>query len=147
MTTSGTDTLTVEEARRLVAPLYDGLNRPAEKDTHALLAQAAADDYRSYFTNETWVGREELADIMTSMGATIPNLSWSIEDIFVHGDRIVVRGRTQGTPVATFNGVEPTGKSFDSMAIDIFTVRDGKLANCYHIENWAAAVQQLQGES
>lgn len=92
------------------------------------------------------MGREQLADIMTSMGATIPNLSWSIEDIFVHGDRIVVRGRTQGTPVATFNGVEPTGKNFDSMAIDIFTVWHGKLAYCYHIENWAAAVQQLQAE-
>jgi len=28
------------------------------------------------------------------------------------------------------------------MAIDIFTVKDGKLASAYHIENWMAALQQ-----
>src|SRR5205085_10516574 len=33
--------LTVEEARRIVAPLYDALNRPADKDVAALLAAAA----------------------------------------------------------------------------------------------------------
>lgn len=145
MDTAKQETLTAEEARRVVAPLYEALNRPAEKDPRALLAEAAAEDYRSYFTNDSWVGREELAGIMASMGAVIPDLSWDIEDLFVHGDRIVVRGRAQGTPVEPFNGVAPTGKSFDTMAIDIFTVRDGKLANCYHIENWAAAVEQLKG--
>jgi hypothetical protein len=29
------------------------------------------------------------------------------------------------------------------MAIDLFTVRDGKLAKAYHIENWMTAIQQL----
>jgi hypothetical protein len=38
-----------------------------------------------------------------------------------------------------------TGKSFDTMAIDIFTVRNGKLATAYHVENWAGALQQIAG--
>jgi hypothetical protein len=29
------------------------------------------------------------------------------------------------------------------MAIDIFTVRNGKLANAYHVENWVGALQQI----
>ena len=46
--------LTVEEARRIVAPLYDALNEPGEKDVAALLAKATNPDYRSYSTNEDW---------------------------------------------------------------------------------------------
>jgi hypothetical protein len=30
------------------------------------------------------------------------------------------------------------------MAINLFTVRDGKLAKAYHIENWMTALEQLQ---
>ena len=44
--------LTVEAARRIVAPLYDALNQPAKKDVAALLAEAANPDYRSFHTNE-----------------------------------------------------------------------------------------------
>jgi hypothetical protein len=29
------------------------------------------------------------------------------------------------------------------MAIDLFTVEEGKLASAYHIENWMAALQQI----
>ncbi len=42
--------LTVEEARRIVAPLYDALNEPGKKDVAALLATATNPDYRSYST-------------------------------------------------------------------------------------------------
>ncbi len=44
--------LTVEEARKIVAPLYDALNQPGKKDVAALLAKATHPDYRSYSTNE-----------------------------------------------------------------------------------------------
>lgn len=136
--------MTVEQARQLVAPLYDALTRPAEKDGRALLAQICAPDYQSWFTNEIWFSQQQLADHIKKMGATIPDLHWGVEEIFVHGDRIIVRGKATGTPVAPLYGVEPTGKSFSTMAIDIFTVRDGKLASCHHVENWTAAMQQIQ---
>src|SRR5437773_6073076 len=40
--------LTVEQARTIVAPLYDALNEPAKKDVAALLAKSTHPDYRSY---------------------------------------------------------------------------------------------------
>jgi hypothetical protein len=30
------------------------------------------------------------------------------------------------------------------MAVDVFTVRGDKLAQCYHVENWVGALQQMQ---
>ena len=49
-----------------------------------------------------------------------------------------------GTPTGEFWGAAPTGKGFKTMAIDLFTVRDGKLASAYHIENWMAALEQMR---
>jgi predicted SnoaL-like aldol condensation-catalyzing enzyme len=135
--------LTIERARMIVAPFYDALNEPAKKDVNALLAKSAHPDYRSYHTNEEWLGREQLAGIFTNMGVIIPDLRWEIKDIQVIGDQIVVRGKATGTPKAEFWGAKPTGKSFDTMALDIFTVENGKLASCYHVENWMTALQQM----
>ena len=135
--------LTVEQARVIVAPLYDALNEPATKDVHALLAQAANPDYKSFHTNDEWLSREQLAEVFKTMGETVPDLRWTIEDIQTCGEQIVVRGRATGTPAREFWGTKPTGKSFKTMAIDIFTVKDGKLATAYHVENWMTALQQI----
>jgi predicted SnoaL-like aldol condensation-catalyzing enzyme len=135
--------LTVEDARRIVAPLYDALNQPGTKDVPALLARAAHPDYRSYSTNDSWLTRDQLADIFKGLGSIVPDLSWTIVDIRTIGDQVVVRGEAAGTPVLDFWGARPTGRSFRTMAIDVFTVRDGKLASAYHVENWMTALQQI----
>jgi predicted SnoaL-like aldol condensation-catalyzing enzyme len=136
--------LTVERAKKIVAPLYEALNQPQKKDVRALLAQACHDDYKSYSTDVEWVNRDQLADIFKQIGAAIPDLSWSIKDIFTYGDRVVVRGEATGTPAAEFFGTKPTGRSFKTMAVDVFTVRGDRLALAYHVENWAGALQQIQ---
>jgi predicted SnoaL-like aldol condensation-catalyzing enzyme/predicted ester cyclase len=135
--------LTVEKARSIVAPLYDALNEPSKKDVAALLAKAANPDYRSYSTNEEWLTRDQLAEIFEMMGSAIPDLRWTIEDIQTFGDQIVVRGKATGTPTREFFGAKPTGKSFNTMALDWFTVKNGKLASAYHVENWVGALQQI----
>ena len=135
--------LTITEAREIVWPLYDALNQPGKKDVAALLAEAAHPDYRSYHTNEDFLTRDQLAGIFKDMGVTIPDLRWEIKDIQTIGDQVIVRGEATGTPTGEFWGAKPTGKSFKTMALDIFTVKNGKLASCYHVENWMTALQQL----
>ena len=136
--------LTVEAAKRIVGPLYDALNQPQRKDVGALLAQACHPDYKSYSTNEEWLTRDQLAGVFKQLGASIPDLSWSIKDIWTSGDRIVVRGEATGTPVGEVFGARPTGRSFKTMSLDVFTVRGEKLASAYHVENWVGAMQQLR---
>jgi predicted ester cyclase len=136
--------LTVEEARAITAPLYEALNQPGKKDVAALLAQAALPDYRSFHTNGEYLTRDQLTDVFKGMGASIPDLRWTIQDIQVFRDQIIVRGEATGTPTGEFWGAQPTGKSFKTMAIDVFTVRNGKLASAYHVENWMTALQQLK---
>jgi predicted ester cyclase len=135
--------LTPEQARAIVAPLYDALNEPLKKDVTGLLARAANSDYRSCSTNQDCLGRDKLADQFRFFGAIIPDLHWAVKDVWRSGDQIVVRGEATGTPVAPLFGTKPTGKSFRTISIDMFTVRNGKLATAYHVENWAAAMQQI----
>jgi predicted ester cyclase len=136
--------LTVEQARAIVAPLYEALNEPTKKDVSALLANAANPDYRSCSTNSDCLSRDQLAEVFTALGKTIPDLHWTIKDIWTSGNRIVVRGEASGTPTEDLYGVKPTGKSFRTISIDMFTVRDGKLATAYHVENWMAATDQIK---
>ena len=136
--------LTVEQARAIVAPLYEALNEPTEKDVPALLANATNPDYRSCSTNSDCLSRDQLAGIFTALGKIIPDLNWTIKDIWTSGDRIVVRGEATGTPTGELFGVKPTGKSFKTISIDMFTVRDGRLATAYHVENWLAAMEQIK---
>jgi len=136
--------LTVEQARAIVAPLYEALNEPTKKDVPALLANATNPDYQSCSTNSDCLSRDQLAGVFTALGKIIPDLHWTIKDIWTSGNRIVVRGEATGTPTGELYGVEPTGKSFKTISIDMFTVKDGKLATAYHVENWMAATEQIK---
>ena len=48
-----------------------------------------------------------------------------------------------------FPGIDPEnikGKSFNTMAIDVHEVEDGKIKKTWHIEDWQTAVEQLLGK-
>ena len=77
------------------------------------------------------------------IGSAVPDLRWTIEDIQTFGDQIVVRGEASGKPTGELFGAKPTGKSFKTMALDLFTVKNGKLASAYHVENWMTALEQI----
>lgn len=138
--------LTEAQARAIVAPLYEALNEPMKKDVPALLAQATNPDYRSCSTETDCIDRDALAAVFKSFGKTVPNLHWKIKHVWVAGDRIVVLGEATGTPTETFFGVAPTGRSFTTISLDSFLVKNGKLSQAYHVENWVGAISQVKGE-
>jgi predicted ester cyclase len=144
--TAGPQPLTKEQARAIVAPLYEALNEPARKDVKALLAEATNPDYRSCSTLTDCLNRDALTEVFEMMGSIIPDLKWRIEDLWVSGDRIVVLCEASGTPTQAFWGVEPTGRSFKTISLDLFTVKNGKLSAAYHVENWVGALAQIKGE-
>ena len=135
--------LTPDQARTIVGPLYEALNEPSKKDVTSLLNEATNADYQSCSSNEECVDRSKLSGSFKYLGQVIPDLHWTIKEVITSGDRIIVRGEATGTPVLDFFGVKPTGRSFKTMSIDTFTVKNGKLSRAYHIENWTAAMKQL----
>src|SRR5580700_10399777 len=106
--TKTSDSLTIEQARVILAPFYDALNEPAKKDVKALFDQVVHPDYKSYHTNDEFLPRGQLIEIFKNMGVTIPDLKWSIRDLMIVGDKLIIRGQATGTPTGEFWGTKPT---------------------------------------
>ena len=138
--------LTLEKASAIVAPIYEALNEPAKADVKSLVKQSTSLDFMSCATEGDCIGRESAITRFKVLGRIIPDLHWAIREIQVAGDEIIVRGEATGTPVLPFLGIQPTGKSFKIMSIDIHIVKDGKVARTYHVESWTVALRQLGGK-
>ena len=134
-------------ARRIVAPFYDALNQPATKDVDTLIGKATSADWQSCGSNTVCAPRDVVINAFKRRGADVPDLRWEIVDIQVAApDTVIVRSEGSGTPVRDFLGQAPTGKSFRVMAIDVHTVRDGRMVRSYHVEDWAGAIRQLNAK-
>ncbi|MEC8699945.1 MAG: ester cyclase [Pseudomonadota bacterium] len=48
-----------------------------------------------------------------------------------------------GTPIKPIFGLEPQGRSFKIMTIDIHTVEKGRIVKSHHVEEWIEAMKQL----
>src|SRR3984893_3169860 len=141
-------TLTEAQARAVIAPWYSLFNQPVQGDMKTLQEQVLTADYEScwgYLSGECW-GRDTSIKVVGGFAKSIPDMRFEIKEVLVAGDRVIVRGEVTGTPAGDLFGVPHTGKSFRMMAIDIQTVKDGKIAKTFHMENWLSALGQLRAK-
>jgi ketosteroid isomerase-like protein len=140
--------LTEAQARDVIAPWYRLFNQPVHGDMRTLQEAILTGDYEScsgFLPGECW-GRETSITVVGGFAKSITDVKFDIKEVLVAGDRVVVRGEVTGTPAGELFGVPRTGKSFRIMAIDIQTIKDGKIARTYHLENWLSALQQLRAK-
>jgi hypothetical protein len=137
--------LTEAKAREVIAPWYSLFNVATRGDVKAIQEQVLTADYEScsgYLPGECW-GRDTSIKVVSN---SIPDMKFDIKEVLVAGDRVIVRGEVTGTPAGELFGTPHTGKSFRIMAIDIQTIRDGKIAKTFHMENWLSALGQLRAK-
>jgi hypothetical protein len=140
--------LTEAQARTAIAPWYKLFNQPVEGDMKTLQEQVLTADYEScagYLPGECW-GRDQSIKVVGNFAKSIPDMKFEIKEVLVAGDRVIVRGEVTGTPAGDLFGVPHTGKSFKIMAVDIQTIKDGKIAKTFHMENWLSALGQLRAK-
>jgi ketosteroid isomerase-like protein len=140
--------LTEAQARAVIAPWYSLFNVSTRGDVKATHERVLSADYEScagYLPGECW-GRDVSIKVVGNFANSIPDMKFDIKEVLVAGDRVVVRGEVTGTPAADLFGVAPSGKSFRIMAIDIQTVKDGKIVKTFHMENWLSALGQLRAK-
>jgi len=140
--------LTEAQARAVIAPWYSLFNVATRGDVKSIQEQVLTTDYEScagYLPGECW-GRDTSIKVVGNFAKSIPDMKFDIKEVLVSGDRVIVRGEVTGTPAGELFGVPHTGKSFRIMAIDIQTIKDGKIAKTYHMENWLSALGQLRAK-
>ena len=136
------------KAREIIAPWYSLFNVASRGDVKATQEQILTPDYEScsgYLPTECW-GRDTSIKVVSNFSNTIPDMKFDIKEVLVAGDRVIVRGEVTGTPAGDLFGVPHTGKSFRMMAIDIQTIKDGKISKTFHMENWLSALGQLRAK-
>ena len=136
------------KAREIIAPWYSLFNVATRGDVKTIQEQVLTPDYEScsgYLPGECW-GRDTSIKVVSNFSNSIPDMKFDIKEVLVAGDRVIIRGEVTGTPAGELFATPHTGKSFRIMAIDIQTIRDGKIAKTFHMENWLSALGQLRAK-
>ena len=63
----------------------------------------------------------------------VPDWHETIEDIIAEGDKVWVRLAYTGTHTGELFGLPPTGNKITAMAVDIYRIVDGKLAEYWNV--------------
>ncbi|MEA1677714.1 ester cyclase [Nitrospirillum sp. BR 11163] len=75
--------------------------------------------------------------------AAIPDLTASVEQLVVAGDRMTVHFRFQGHFTGRFGDVRGKGQTVDFIATDLYRVQNGRIAENWHIEDNLTLLRQL----
>jgi predicted ester cyclase len=122
----------------------DLLSNPKGADLGDRVRAVVVEDWVSTPQPRGGPGAEGFVKSLQGFGKKIPDLKWSVQEILQDGDRYIVRSIATGTPQGKFFGVEAKA-GFKIMTIDIHTVKDGKIVQSYHVEDWARAMRQITG--
>ena len=90
-------------------------------------------------------GREGNRQFWTAFFIGLPDVKVTMEDLVISGDRVVGRFIYRGTHTGNLLGIPPSGKPAEMRSIDIWRVRDGRLAEHWDELNTADWFAQLQG--
>ena len=68
---------------------------------------------------------------------------FTLELLIAEGDKVAVFWTTRGVHVGEFVGLPPTGKSYTIQGIDIHQMRDGRMAEHWHVVDMYGFLIQL----
>jgi predicted ester cyclase len=80
-----------------------------------------------------FTGRATVAGVLAGIVAAIPDLHANVQDIFGHGDEVVVRLVVTGTQEGSLLGIPATGRHLQWDAIDLYRLKGGKIS-----QEWAS---------
>lgn len=73
----------------------------------------------------------------------VPDITCSIEDLLVVGNKVTARLLFNGTFKGKFNNIPPTNKPIQFFAIDILHIKNGKIVEDWHLEDNLNLLMQL----
>ena len=80
-----------------------------------------------------FTGRATVAGVLAGVVAAVPDLHANVQDIFGHGDEVVVRLVVTGTQEGPLLGIPATGRHLQWDAIDLYRLEGGKIS-----QEWAS---------
>jgi steroid delta-isomerase-like uncharacterized protein len=75
--------------------------------------------------------------------AAFPGITHNVDDLLAEESKVAVRLAIRGTQQSEFQGLPPTGRSVDVIALNLFHLRDGKIAEHWVQYDAIGMLQQL----
>src|SRR5262245_23295422 len=89
-----------------------------------------------------WGGLPEVEPIWRDLHEGF-GVQLGVDQMIAEGDMVAVRYTERGTFVAPFRGNQPTGKSFELVAMEWFILKDGKIHRRWGARDAASQARQL----
>jgi len=102
-----------------------------------------AEDYINHEALFSAEGREANQHFWAAFFAGLPDVSVTMEDLVISGDRVVGRFTYRGTHTGDLVGVPATGKPVEMRSIDIWRVQNGMFAEHWDEINAMQMFQQI----
>ena len=132
--------MSIEENKAVVRRLYDEVFNQGKLDT---LEEISAANYVEHYPFPgQGNGREDLRKRVELLSRALTP-QFTVEDLIAEGDKVVVRWTNRGTHVDEFLGIPATFRSFAVPGVDIYRMKDGKMAEHWHVVDQLGQLQQL----
>jgi steroid delta-isomerase-like uncharacterized protein len=133
--------LSTEQNKATVSRYYADVLNGGEAE---LLEELAVEDYVEHdpFPGQA-NGREDFKRRVATIRDAFAPVTFTVEDVIAEGDRVVVRWTSSGRHTGEFLGIPPTHRDYTISGIDIHRLRDGRLAEHWHVVDQLAQLQQL----
>lgn len=100
-----------------------------------------------FLPTETQVGPEHIKDFCRAVRAVFPDLTYTVDDAIVDGDRVAVRVTGRGTQTGGIGDLPATQKQAQWSEMHFMRVADGKIVEMWAVVDQLSALQQLGGVS
>ena len=120
--------MSTEDNKALARRAYDAINQ----GNLAAFYEVFTPDFVLHNASMTIQGLEAYKQWLSMYLAAFPDAHFTLEDLIVEGDTVVVRQTLRGTHTGDLMGIPPTGKQVTATGIAITRVLNGKV-----VEQWA----------
>ena len=110
-----------------------------------VIDELVANDYELHVPNapNEFHGPEGFKDFIRMFRTAFPDLTLSVEDRVVEGDKIADRITARGTHEGEFMGIEPTGRQIETPSMVIHHLEDGTVVADNGLLDNLGLLQQL----
>ncbi|CAC9458186.1 YbhB/YbcL family Raf kinase inhibitor-like protein [bacterium endosymbiont of Bathymodiolus sp. 5 South] len=92
-------------------------------------------------------GKQGPLDASKWFRSVVPDLTASIEEMFVVEDKVILRLRFKGHFTGKFHNKIGQGQAINFSAVDMYTIKNGKIKSNWHLEDMQTLMQQFAQSS
>jgi steroid delta-isomerase-like uncharacterized protein len=132
--------MTRPEILALIERRQNATNR---RDVEALTALHTEDGIVESLMAGTVQGRAAIGEIYRAWIAAFPDVTATVEEVVIDGDRAVVVSTMSGTNRGGFLDLPPSNRPFRLAIVQIYTFRDGRIAHERRIYDFTGLLVQI----